>query len=140
MDFSHLATTTAPALPEETELQERNITVEVGGQRYDVRYWSEVIAPTTSGQRAAPRRRAPKLSERAGPGDTEGIVTAPMQGTIVKVHHDAGEAVELGEPVCVLEAMKMENEIKAPTGGEIVDLRVQPGDTVAAGAVLMVIR
>ena len=40
MDFSHLATTTAPALPEETELQERDITVEVGGQRYDVRYWS----------------------------------------------------------------------------------------------------
>ena len=140
MDFSHLATTTAPALPEETELQERSITVEVGGQRYDVRYWSEVIAPTTSGQRAAPRRRAPKLSERAGPGDTEGIVTAPMQGTIVKVHHGAGEAVESGEPVCILEAMKMENEIKAPTGGEIVDLRVQPGDTVAAGAVLMVIR
>ena len=140
MDFSHLATTTAPALPEETELQERSITVEVGGQRYDVRYWSEVIAPTTSGQRAAPRRRAPKLSERAGPGDTEGIVTAPMQGTIVKVHHGAGDAVESGEPVCILEAMKMENEIKAPTGGEIVDLRVQPGDTVAAGAVLMVIR
>jgi len=140
MDFSHLATTTAPALPEETELQERSITVEVGGQRYDVRYWSEVIAPTTSGQRAAPRRRAPKLSERTGPGNDEGIVTAPMQGTIVKVHHEAGEAVESGEPVCVLEAMKMENEIKAPTGGEIVDLRVQPGDTVAAGAVLMVIR
>ncbi len=140
MDFSHLATTTAPALPEETELQERSITVEVGGQRYDVRYWSEVIAPTTSGQRAAPRRRAPKLSEQAGPGDNEGIVTAPMQGTIVKVHHGAGDAVESGEPVCILEAMKMENEIKAPTGGEIVDLRVQPGDTVAAGAVLMVIR
>jgi acetyl-CoA/propionyl-CoA/long-chain acyl-CoA carboxylase, biotin carboxylase, biotin carboxyl carrier protein len=140
MDFSKLATRTAPALPEDTELQERNITVEVGGQRYDVRYWSEVIAPTSSGQRPAPRRRAPKLSERAAPGETQGIVTAPMQGTIVKVHHSAGEAVTAGEPVCVLEAMKMENEIKAPSNGEIVDLRVQPGDTVAAGAVLMVIR
>ena len=140
LDFSHLATETAPALPEETELQERGMTVEVGGRRYDVRYWSEVIAPTTSGQRPAPRRRAPKLSERAGPGDTEGVVTAPMQGTIVKVHHSAGDAVVAGEPVCVLEAMKMENEIKAPNDGEIVDLRVQPGDTVAPGAVLMVIR
>jgi biotin carboxyl carrier protein len=40
----------------------------------------------------------------------------------------------------VLEAMKMENEIKAPTDGDIVDLRVRPGDTVSAGAVLMVIR
>ncbi len=139
MDFTHLATKTAPALPEDAELQERNITVEVGGQRYEVRYWSEVIAPTSSGQRPAPRRRAPKLSERSGQGG-EGIVTAPMQGTIVKVHHGAGDAVVAGEPVCILEAMKMENEIKAPNDGEIVDLRVQPGDTVAAGAVLMVIR
>ena len=140
LDFSGLATKTAPALPEETELEERGMTVEVGGRRYDVRYWSEVIAPTTSGQRPAPRRRAPKLSERSAPGDTEGIVTAPMQGTIVKVHHGAGDAVVAGEPVCVLEAMKMENEIKAPNDGEIVDLRVQPGDTVSPGAVLMVIR
>ncbi len=140
MDFSQLATATAPALPEDTELQERSITVEVSGQRYDVRYWSEVIAPTSSGQRPAPRRRAPKLSERTPVGESEGIVTAPMQGTIVKVHHGAGDAVIAGEPVCVLEAMKMENEIKAPNDGEIVDLRVQPGDTVAAGAVLMVIR
>ncbi|MCH8128455.1 MAG: acetyl-CoA carboxylase biotin carboxylase subunit [Acidobacteria bacterium] len=140
MDFTHLATKTAPALPEDTELQERNITVEVGGQRYEVRYWSEVIAPTTSGQRPAPRRRAPKLSERSGGQGGEGIVTAPMQGTIVKVHHGAGDAVVAGEPVCILEAMKMENEIKAPNDGEIVDLRVQPGDTVTSGAVLMVIR
>jgi acetyl-CoA/propionyl-CoA carboxylase biotin carboxyl carrier protein len=140
MDFSDLATQTAPVLPEDTELEERSLTVEVGGQRYDVRYWSEVIAPTTSGQRPAPRRRAPKLSEGGSSGSDEGIVTAPMQGTIVKVHHGAGDAVVAGEPVCVLEAMKMENEIKAPTDGEIVDLRVQPGDTVASGAVLMVIR
>ena len=63
-----------------------------------------------------------------------------MQGTIVKVHHPAGSKVSAGDPVCVLEAMKMENEIKAPIDGEIVDLRVQPGDTVANGAVIMVIR
>ncbi len=63
-----------------------------------------------------------------------------MQGTIVKVHHGAGETVRADEPVCVLEAMKMENEIKAPIDGDIVELRVQPGDTVTAGAVLMVIK
>ncbi len=63
-----------------------------------------------------------------------------MQGTIVKVHHKAGDSVEAGEAVCVLEAMKMENEISAPNSGEIVDLKVQVGDTVSAGAILMVVR
>jgi biotin carboxyl carrier protein len=63
-----------------------------------------------------------------------------MQGTIVKVHHKAGDVVSAGDPVCVLEAMKMENEIKAPVDGEIVDLRVQPGDTIASGGILMVIK
>jgi pyruvate carboxylase subunit B len=63
-----------------------------------------------------------------------------MQGTIVKVHHAAGASVSAGDSLCVLEAMKMENELKAPIDGEIVDLRVQPGDAVSAGAVIMVIR
>jgi acetyl-CoA/propionyl-CoA carboxylase biotin carboxyl carrier protein len=63
-----------------------------------------------------------------------------MQGTIVKVHKQAGSSVHADEPVCVLEAMKMENEIKSPIAGVIVDLRVQPGDTVASGSVLMVVR
>ena len=63
-----------------------------------------------------------------------------MQGTIVKVHHPAGSIVSAGDPLCVLEAMKMENEIKSPVDGEIVDLRVQPGDAVSAGAVMMVIK
>ncbi len=63
-----------------------------------------------------------------------------MQGTIVKLHKKAGDSVESGEAVCVLEAMKMENEIKAETSGEIIELKVQVGDTVSAGSPLMVIR
>ena len=140
MNFSDLATATTPAIPEDEELQERDITVEVGGRRFEVRYWSQVIASTGSGQRPAPRRKAPKLSKQAASSTEEGVVVSPMQGTIVKVHHSAGEAVRADEPVCVLEAMKMENEIKAPIDGEIIDLRVQPGDTVSPGAVLMIVR
>ena len=68
------------------------------------------------------------------------MVTAPMQGTIVKVHVKAGDKVEANQPICVLEAMKMENEVRSPTAGEVVDLRVQAGDTVSPGAVLAVIR
>ena len=63
-----------------------------------------------------------------------------MQGTIVKISKKAGERVRSGETLCVLEAMKMENEIKAPREGEIVDLRIQTGDTVAAGQVVAVIK
>ncbi|MGB5434163.1 MAG: acetyl-CoA carboxylase biotin carboxylase subunit [Acidimicrobiia bacterium] len=140
MDFSDLATTTSPAIPEDEELQQREITVEVGGRRFEVKYWSQVIASTGSGQRPAPRRKAPKLGKQQASGAEEGLVVAPMQGTIVKVHHGAGESVRADEPVCVLEAMKMENEIKAPVDGDIVDLRVQPGDTVTAGAILMIIK
>ncbi len=141
LDFSDLSPGTAPALPEDEEMEERNITVEVGGRRYGVRFWAPVMAPASGGgQRLAPRRRPPKLERTSGAGDSAGVVTAPMQGTIVKVHHPAGTAVSAGDALCVLEAMKMENEITAPVDGEIVDLRVQAGDTVSAGAVMMVIR
>ena len=138
--FDDLARDTAPALPGEEELEERQLTVEVGGRRFEVRFWAPVLAAPGGGQRAAPRRRPPKLSREATGTGAEGIVTAPMQGTIVKVHKKAGESVRQDETLCVLEAMKMENAIDAPIAGEIVDLRVQSGDTVAAGSVLMVIR
>jgi acetyl-CoA/propionyl-CoA carboxylase biotin carboxyl carrier protein len=63
-----------------------------------------------------------------------------MQGTIVKVHVKAGGSVKVGDPICVLEAMKMENEVVTPNGGEVVDLRVQPGDTVTAGQVIAIVK
>jgi biotin carboxyl carrier protein len=68
------------------------------------------------------------------------MVTAPMQGTIVKVHVTAGASVKEGDPICVLEAMKMENEVKSPNSGEVVDLRVQPGDTVTPGQVIAIVK
>jgi acetyl-CoA/propionyl-CoA carboxylase biotin carboxyl carrier protein len=140
MDFTGLGRSTAPTLPEEEELAERAMTVEVGGRRFTVKYWAKVMTAPGSGKRIAPRRKAPKLSSHGAGGAGEGAVIAPMQGTIVKIHHKAGSAVKAGEPVCVLEAMKMENEIKANVSGEIVELRVQVGDTVTPGAVLMVIK
>jgi biotin carboxyl carrier protein len=63
-----------------------------------------------------------------------------MQGTIVKVHVGAGDSVRAGDPICVLEAMKMENEVTSPNDGDVVDLRVEPGDTVAVGQVIAIVK
>ena len=139
VDLSSVTRPTAPALPEEEELVERSMTVEVSGKRFDVRLWAPEITPAGPGK-AAPRRRAPKLERKAAGAEDLGMVVAPMQGTIVKVHKKAGDPVKLGEPLCVLEAMKMENEIRCTVDGEITDLRIQPGDTVATGAVLAIIK
>ncbi len=141
MDLSAVTHPPAPQLPEEEELEQRRMTVEVGGRRFVVKLWApEVQEPTGGPSRASTRRRPPKLTQAPQRISGEGVVTAPMQGTIVKVHQKAGDRVETGDPLFILEAMKMENEIKSPTDGEIVDLRVQSGDKVASGAVLAVVR
>jgi acetyl-CoA/propionyl-CoA carboxylase biotin carboxyl carrier protein len=127
--------TAAPSLPEEEDLIKRDITVEIGGRRFRVAYWAP--EPAVGGQ---VRRRPPKLSASGQSGVSDGVITAPMQGTIVKVHVKPGETVKMDDPICVLEAMKMENEVASPADGDIVDLRVEPGDTVAAGQVIAIVK
>ena len=63
----------------------------------------------------------------------------PMQGTIVKVLVEVGDAVEAGQAVVVLEAMKMENQIAAEKAGTVKEIKVAPGDTVGGGDVVVVI-
>ena len=125
----------APSLPEEEDLTKRDITVEIGGRRFRVSYWAP--EPAAGGRM---RRRPPKLESSGQSGVSDGMITAPMQGTIVKVHVEPGEKVKAGDPICVLEAMKMENEVTAPADGDVVDLRVEPGDTVASGQVIAIVK
>ncbi|MFZ0014934.1 MAG: acetyl-CoA carboxylase biotin carboxylase subunit [Acidimicrobiia bacterium] len=127
--------TAAPALPEEEDLTKRDITVEIGARRFRVSYWAP--EPGAGGQI---RRRPPKLSASGPAAVNDGVITAPMQGTIVKVSVKAGEVIKAGQSICVLEAMKMENEVSAPADGEVVDLRVEPGDTVSAGQVIAIVK
>ena len=136
IDFADVAADGGPALPEDEATTFRQATVEVGGRRYEVKLWFP------EGQLAgtAPRRRPPRLERGAAPGDDSGMISAPMQGTIVKVSVKAGDHVKEGDTICILEAMKMENEIKSPAEGEVVDLRVQAGDSVSNGAVLAIVR
>ena len=75
----------------------------------------------------------------AGGGAGSGTVTAPMQGTIVKVLVEVGAAVEAGDALLVLEAMKMENQINAEASGTVEEIRVAAGDAVGTGDVLAII-
>jgi len=135
VDLGGSSPASAPAIPEAEELTKRDVTVEISGRRFQVSYWAP--EPVVGGQ---PRRRPPKLGATGLPSASDGVITAPMQGTIVKVHVKAGQTVKAGEPICVLEAMKMENEVTSPGPGEVVDLRVEPGDTVAAGQVIAIVK
>jgi biotin carboxyl carrier protein len=79
-------------------------------------------------------------AERPGPGAPAGReVRAPLPGVVADVRVRAGQAVDAGQVVVVLEAMKMDNEVVAPVAGRIADVRVARGQQVAAGEVLVVI-
>ena len=109
----------------------------VDGRRFSVRVW----LTEDTGPAPARRRIARPRPGGAGVGSTaaSGTVSAPMQGTIVKVLVSAGDTVEAGQALLVLEAMKMENHINAETSGTIAEIRVSEGETVGTGDVLVVI-
>ncbi|HEX5367664.1 MAG TPA: acetyl-CoA carboxylase biotin carboxylase subunit [Acidimicrobiales bacterium] len=124
----------------------RDVAVEVDGKRFGVTVWvpeSQVGATVAPGAGTGSARTSPR-SRRSGTGASaaaagSGSVTVPMQGTIVKVLVSAGEAVELGQTVCVLEAMKMENNIAADKAGTVKDVKVEAGQSVGSGDVVVVI-
>ncbi|MFN2506052.1 MAG: biotin carboxylase N-terminal domain-containing protein [Acidimicrobiales bacterium] len=114
----------------------REVDVEVDGRRFRVRvYEPERRAGLRSpGAGARARRR----TAASGPAPA-GRIVAPMQGTIVTVLVAVGDNVEPGQAVCVLEAMKMENQVDAQIEGTVAEVRIRPGDTVSGGDVLVVI-
>ena len=83
------------------------------------------------------RLRSGQNSDRHHHGVAE--ILAPMPGKVVRVQLEAGATVEKGTGVVVVEAMKMQNEMKSPRAGVVVSINVKPGDTVNAGDVLAVI-
>ena len=114
----------------------REVTAEVDGRRYQVRLW---VPETAGGGGAAKTGARPRKPRAAVAGTGSGTVAVPMQGTIVKVLVAAGDEVEVGQTVCVLEAMKMENAVNAEKGGTVKEVRVAAGDSVGPGDVIAVI-
>ena len=92
--------------------------------------------PVTVDDPRAPRARR---GRRLDPASGSGRVAAPMPGRIVKILVAAGDVVTAGQPLLVMEAMKMENEIRAPKAGTVADLRVAEGASVDAHAVLLLL-
>ncbi|MGQ0805441.1 MAG: acetyl/propionyl/methylcrotonyl-CoA carboxylase subunit alpha [Actinomycetota bacterium] len=143
LDQSLLTAAAPPPLtvvPDSDEsLTERTVPVEVDGKRFSVRVWLPDAPAGAGGATAAGRRVTRPRSAGTGGGGGDGTVSAPMQGTIVKVLVSVGDAVEPGQALLVLEAMKMENHINAEQGGTVKDVRVSAGDNVGTGDVLVVI-
>ncbi|WP_199434007.1 acetyl/propionyl/methylcrotonyl-CoA carboxylase subunit alpha [Qaidamihabitans albus] len=129
---------TAPTAPEEEAEPRRNVVVEVSGRRLEVSLPGDLALGGNGGgaAKAKPRKRG-RGGKTAVSGDA---VTAPMQGTIVKVAVEDGQQVEAGELIVVLEAMKMENPVTAHKAGTVSGLAVDVGAAVSQGAVLLEIK
>jgi acetyl-CoA/propionyl-CoA carboxylase biotin carboxyl carrier protein len=136
LDLSKLVSTTGETQQNSEGLVEKSTVVEVNGKRFDVKVWVPPVggtAPTAQKTRSASRG----ASQSAGAAS--GTITAPMQGTVIKVLVTEGQTVAQGDAVLVLEAMKMENQIQADKAGTVSKINCKAGDTVGSGDVLLVI-
>ena len=105
---------------------ERVTWAEVDGRRVEVK-----VHVPEPGYRALGRRRRERAARGAAEGS--GVIVSPMQGTVLDVKVAAGDTVEAGQVICVIEAMKMENEVTAVVGGTVADLTVAPLQPISVG-------
>jgi acetyl-CoA/propionyl-CoA carboxylase, biotin carboxylase, biotin carboxyl carrier protein len=112
-----------------SEKRAREVEVEVNRKLFRVRVFGDESATV------GPPRRRRGVRRRAS--TSGGAIRAPMQGTIVKVLVEEGQEVAADEPVCVLEAMKMESEVRSQKAGTVSEVRVEAGQTVRSGDTLI---
>ena len=143
LDLSGIEAPAPPAPADgEAPLVQRSTTVEVNGKRFDVKMWvpdQPMVAVAAGGKAGGAKKPARAAGSGAAAGAGSGQVAVPMQGTIVKVLVEVGQAVEAGQAVVVLEAMKMENQIQAEKSGTVKEIKVTAGDTVGAGDIVVII-
>src|SRR5918911_607009 len=125
--------TTVAAQPDGA-VREHVTRVELDGRRFEVTRlvpeppWSEIA-----------RRRADRSGARGAHGAGRDAVVSPMQGTVLAIEVVEGDEVRVGQVLCIVEAMKMENEVHAPRDGTVRELSVAVGEPVATGQVICVL-
>ncbi|WP_062994074.1 acetyl/propionyl/methylcrotonyl-CoA carboxylase subunit alpha [Nocardia mikamii] len=134
-------------IEDEDEGARQTVVVEVGGRRLEVSLPGHLTvgagAAGAGGNGAGVIRKKPKPRKRGGAGASAAsgdAVTAPMQGTVVKVAVEEGQSVEAGDLIAVLEAMKMENPVNAHKSGVVTGLAVEAGAAITQGTVLAEIK
>ncbi len=115
-------------------LREDIRTVEVDGRRFEVR----LLRPEPAFAELA-RRRRERVRSGGASGAGKDAVVSPMQGTVLKVEVSEGDDVEAGQVICIVEAMKMENEVHAHRAGRVSELSVASGQPVKTGQVICVV-
>jgi acetyl-CoA/propionyl-CoA carboxylase biotin carboxyl carrier protein len=128
---------------EEEETPRQTVVVEVGGRRLEVSLPGDMALGSGGGAQPGVIRKKPKPRKRGaqtGAAASGDAVTAPMQGTVVKVAVEEGQTVSVGELVVVLEAMKMENPVTAHKDGVLTGLAVEAGAAITQGTVLAEIK
>lgn len=88
---------------------------------------------------SALQEKAANLMEAKHPGHSATILKSPMPGMIIKIRKEAGEEIEQGDSLLILEAMKMENDIRAPVSGRIKEIKIKEGQAVEKGIPLLII-
>ena len=130
--LSHL--TTSVAGTSDGRVRERIVQAEVEGRRFEV----TLLVPEPPHAELA-RRRRDRHSQHAHHGAARDAIVTPIQGTVLAVEVAEGDEVEPGQVVCVVEAMKMENEITAPRAGVVSELSVEAGQAVSTGQVICLV-
>jgi len=132
---------------EEEEKLERSYAVEVSGRRFDVKVIGPPPLPngadSAGGAAGMSARKPPRRRERGGDeggGGSAEDLSSPLQGTILRVDVEQGAEVEEGALICVIEAMKMENEITAHRAGTVEEVGVSEGGSVSTGDRIAVIK
>src|SRR5262249_4100078 len=145
-DQEWLKTTVAPEVspPEPSEdgagIVARDYKVEVSGKLYDVKVFGEALAGAVAAPGGA-GRKPPKRERKGGgrPSASSAAPPSPLPGTVLKDAVDEGAEVQEGDLICVIEAMKMENEITAHRSGRLTSLNVAEGGAVSSGDIIAII-